>query len=760
MKNLLIFSLLLPTLCNAQVNMDSLWGIWNNKNNADSNRLSAMHQISWDGYLFTKPDSAFYFAQLELDFATEKELKKNMAAALNTQGVSFALRSDYDKAIIYYTKSLNIQEEIGDKSGIANALNNIGIIYKRQGDYDTAIEYYTKSLKIRKESDLLDEQPGGKKQIAKTLNNIGHIYKRKGDYAKAIDYYAQSLSIREEIGDKKGIASTIGAIGLIYKHQGDLDKAIEYCNRSLVIGEEIKDISGIANSLNSLGLINNEQGNYAQAIEYHTKSLIIEEGIGNKSSIAISLHNIASNYNDQGETDKAMEYYKKSLSIREEIGDKSGIAHSLTNIGNIYYEQNQYAKALNYGERSLAIAQSIGATRAVKNAAQLLWKVYKRSNKFAEGLNMHELYIASRDSLNSEENQKAIIQQEYKYAYEKQASEDNIKAIEADKVKDALLVAEKAENKQHTLEAEQQQLQKYFLYGGLTLTLLFGGFIFNRFRATTKQKIIIEEQKQKVDYAFDGLEEAHKEITDSITYAERIQRSFLATDEILKEHLNEYFVYFNPKEAVSGDFYWAGKLTNGNFALVNADSTGHGVPGAIMSILNISSIEKAVEKGASAPADIFNKTRTTIIERLKKDGSEHGGKDGMDASLISFNSDKTKMTYVAAQNPIWIIRNGELTEVKPEKMPVGKHDYDHIPFIGGEYDIKKGDQIYTLTDGFQDQFGGLKGKKFMVKKMREYVLSISTLPMEVQLQKISDTFSTWKGDIEQIDDVCVIGVKI
>jgi serine phosphatase RsbU (regulator of sigma subunit) len=118
------------------------------------------------------------------------------------------------------------------------------------------------------------------------------------------------------------------------------------------------------------------------------------------------------------------------------------------------------------------------------------------------------------------------------------------------------------------------------------------------------------------------------------------------------------------------------------------------------------------------------------------------------------------MTYVAAQNPIWIIRNGELTEVKPEKMPVGKHDYDHIPFIGGEYDIKKGDQIYTLTDGFQDQFGGLKGKKFMVKKMREYVLSISTLPMEVQLQKISDTFSTWKGDIEQIDDVCVIGVKI
>ena len=256
------------------------------------------------------------------------------------------------------------------------------------------------------------------------------------------------------------------------------------------------------------------------------------------------------------------------------------------------------------------------------------------------------------------------------------------------------------------------------------------------------------------------LEEQHKEIIDSINYAERIQRSFLAADHLLNDNLNEYFVYFNPKEAVSGDFYWAGKLANGNFAIVNADSTGHGVPGAIMSILNVSSIEKAVENNATNPADIFNQTRKTIIERLKKDGSKEGGKDGMDASLISFNSDKSKMTYVAAQNPIWVIRNGELTEIKPEKMPVGKHDKDHIPFNGGEYDIQKGDQIYTLTDGFQDQFGGPKGKKFMVKKMREYVLSISSLSMAEQRQKIMETFSNWQGNVEQIDDVCVIGIRI
>ena len=263
----------------------------------------------------------------------------------------------------------------------------------------------------------------------------------------------------------------------------------------------------------------------------------------------------------------------------------------------------------------------------------------------------------------------------------------------------------------------------------------------------------IREQKEQV-------EEAHKEITDSINYAERIQRSFLATKELLDKNLNDYFVYFQPKDIVSGDFYWAKKLSNGQFAMVNADSTGHGVPGAIMSILNISSIEEAIKEGSTHPNDIFNKTRQFIINRLKKDGSSEGGKDGMDASIVCFDFKKNKFSYTAAQNPIWVIRNSELIEIKPEKMPIGKHDNDNMPFLGGDFEIEKGDQIYTLTDGFQDQFGGPRGKKFMIKKMREYILSISHLPMKEQHQLIKEAFTNWKGDIEQVDDVCVIGVRI
>lgn len=252
----------------------------------------------------------------------------------------------------------------------------------------------------------------------------------------------------------------------------------------------------------------------------------------------------------------------------------------------------------------------------------------------------------------------------------------------------------------------------------------------------------------------------NQEIMDSINYAKRIQHSFLASEGLLNQNLDEYFIYFNPKEAVSGDFYWAGKFDDGNFAVCCADSTGHGVPGAIMSILNISSIEKAFENKASNPSEIFNQARNLIIERLKKDGSAEGGKDGMDATLLILNLAKTKLEYVAANNPIWIIRDGELIELRAEKMPVGKHDHDHIPFKGGEFDLKKGDTIYTMTDGFQDQFGGEKGKKFKVKPMKRMLLENNHLTMPEQHQLIASIFDEWKGSMEQIDDVCLIGIRI
>ncbi len=284
-----------------------------------------------------------------------------------------------------------------------------------------------------------------------------------------------------------------------------------------------------------------------------------------------------------------------------------------------------------------------------------------------------------------------------------------------------------------------------------------------RERSLKAEKVILEqivaERTAEVIDQKKRIEEKHKEISDSINYAERIQRSFLATKELLDENLQSYFVLFEPKDVVSGDFYWAAKLSNGNFVLVTADSTGHGVPGAIMSILNISCLEKAIET-LIQPAAIFNSTRKTIIDRLKKDGSAEGGKDGMDASLICFDFLNLKLVYAAANNPIWVVRQNMLIELKPDKMPVGKHDKDQISFTQYEFDLEKEDVIYALTDGFPDQFGGPNGKKFMTKQLKELLISIAPLQMAEQNEILKSSLNNWKGDLEQVDDVCLIGIRV
>jgi ligand-binding sensor domain-containing protein/serine phosphatase RsbU (regulator of sigma subunit) len=308
------------------------------------------------------------------------------------------------------------------------------------------------------------------------------------------------------------------------------------------------------------------------------------------------------------------------------------------------------------------------------------------------------------------------------------------------------------------------------LVGGFILLSLFGVYRWRTASLRRRQKQLeqtvmlrtteVVEQKQLI-------EEKHKEITDSINYAERIQRSFLASKESLDKNLKEYFVLFQPKDVVSGDFYWATQLHDGKFALATADSTGHGVPGAIMSILNITCLEKAIDEMKLVdPGEILNHTRLSIIDRLKRDGSSDGGKDGMDASLICFDPAQKKLTYAAANNPVWIVRPStslaidDIIVCEPDNMPVAKHDKQHQSFTSKQLDLQAGDVIYTLTDGYPDQFGGPKGKKFMYKKLKQLILSISHEPMHIQKEKLNDAFQKWKGSLEQVDDVCIIGIRI
>lgn len=291
--------------------------------------------------------------------------------------------------------------------------------------------------------------------------------------------------------------------------------------------------------------------------------------------------------------------------------------------------------------------------------------------------------------------------------------------------------------------------------------------VFYRTSAIALEKMVEERTHEVVEQRI-LVETKHKEITDSIKYAEQIQRSFLPSAKLLEENFRDHFVYYQPKDVVSGDFYWANKLSNNHFALLTADSTGHGVPGALMSILNISCVEKAIEgEKLTQPNEILNHTREKIIETLKRGGSEESCRDGMDCSLIAFDFENSKLTYSAANNPIWIARNmpdgkegRELLVFASDKMPVGKHHKDFIQFSQHTVDLQKGDVVYAITDGLSDQFGGPKGKKFMSKQLKGLLISISHLPMLVQKEMLGHSFSNWKGELDQVDDITIIGVRV
>ncbi|MES2516103.1 MAG: SpoIIE family protein phosphatase [Bacteroidota bacterium] len=281
------------------------------------------------------------------------------------------------------------------------------------------------------------------------------------------------------------------------------------------------------------------------------------------------------------------------------------------------------------------------------------------------------------------------------------------------------------------------------------VTILF--FVFFRRENLLFQKDIL---KQK-----DIIEEKQKEILDSIAYAKRIQFSLLASDNLLTSNLHDYFVLFKPKDVVSGDFYWATPTPEG-FIYVTADCTGHGVPGAFMSLLNISKLSQVInENKITRPDSVLNNVRTEIIKVLNAEGTEES-KDGMDAILCKIDLNAMKLQYAAANNSFYIVRDKQLLACKADKMPVGKGHDDSISFTFNEIELKKGDVVYTFTDGYADQFGGPKGKKFRYKQLEDILISICELPTKEQADILGQKFEDWKGSLDQVDDVLIMGVKI
>jgi serine phosphatase RsbU (regulator of sigma subunit)/Tfp pilus assembly protein PilF len=579
------------------------------------------------------------------------------------------------------------------------------------------------------------------KAIASCYNNFGFYYDYQfGDWNRAIQYYLKAIKMHVEEKDEFGEAVVLLNIGYIYLNQNQFDLALSYSLKGVEKHRRVKNVLGEGIGLNNIGFIYKRMKNYDKANEYFLKSLTLKKRTNEYASIANTFINIGAVFLEYGKIDSAIVYYNKSLNLFEKIGNKKGIANVCANLAKLYFDIGKVELANKFGIKSLKLSEELGIPKSIKGASEIMYKIYKSKHQNVLALKMHELFIKMKDSLSNTESRESLNKEHVKYEYS---------------IKEANLKAEQ-EKRDLINKAEiehQKNVRNSFLIGFILLGLLVV-IVIRSYLQKRKSNVELSLKNDEIIHQNHLIEEKQKEIIDSINYASRIQNAMLTSEEYIQSYLGDnYFIFFQPKDIVSGDFYWAVNH-GGYFYMAVSDCTGHGVPGAFMSLLNISFLnEHVIEKNIIETNEVFFEQRKQIVKALNSN-------DGMDSVLSRFDFNAMKLSFTAANNPLWLVRENELIVYKPDKMPVGNYIDNEKEFSVTEIDLLKGDVIYTFSDGYADQFGGPNGKKFKYKQFQELLLSIHQLPMDEQSNVLKETMKHWIGNEEQIDDILVVGIRV
>ena len=564
----------------------------------------------------------------------------------------------------------------------------------------------------------------------------GRVYYDMGNYSDAMKYYLISKKTLDDIGVKgREYANLMHFMGSVFKRQNNDEKALEYYQKMLVIALDIKDSFLEAEAYDLIAGQYAYLGNYEKETEYITKALNLYISLGDLHGEALTLLNIVHGNIYDKKYKEALVKLNRVQEITSQLNIKEYNVIINRYYGNIYAKMKNHSKALSYFKKSIEAANAreekriLHLTDIYRNMA---YAYYKNTN-YKDAYDYLDLHMLYKDSLINEENQNII--HELEQQYENQKKESEIIALNKDKE-----ISEKELSKQNVVI-------KSFVIGFVLALLLIITVSYSLTQNKKKNKIISNTLMQ--------VEEKNQEIMDSIAYAKRIQTAILPPKKIVKEYLNNSFIYYQPKDIVAGDFYWLEHKDN-KVLFAAADCTGHGVPGAMVSVICNNGLNRSVrEYGLTDPGEILNKTREIVIQEFEK--SEEEVKDGMDIALCSLEGNTLR--YAGAHNPLWIIRNQELIETKANKQPIGKFD-NLEPYTTHTLELQKGDSIYIFSDGYADQFGGEKGKKLKTANFKKLLFSIQDQPMDKQRKLIEEAFEKWKGNLEQLDDVCVIGVKI
>ncbi len=674
--------------------------------------------------------------------------------------IIYRLKGNYSLATEYIKKSLTLNHNKYPEQ-LADSYTINGTIYLYQNNYKKAMLLYQKSLDISQEHNL-------KSNIADNYNNLGQVQYILGNYKQSIDYYTKALDMNTKLGYKHAIANNLNNLGNIYLNEKEFSKAKTYYSKALALNQSINNEISLANNYMNIGIVYYYEGKYAQTIKFFKKTLDIDKRLGNKKATSTILYNLA------------------ELNIN--LADSVSFSQR--------QRQRYFNDALSFIEEAISISKELHLLDAEQSSYELLSTLYEKMGNTAKALQYYKLRTTIKDSIFNQQKSEQLSELETKYQV-KQKTKDIRNLLKQQHLQSDLLKIKQQ-------QAHKQRIIIIIISSGFILLLIFLFLILRLFSQKKKANLLLAEQNEKIKHQKEEIEATnnnlklrneeilsqrdelqakkieieniHHEIEQSIDYAMRIQSSILASPKILKKNIDDFFILFHPRDKVSGDFYWWELIENRTIMTVS-DCTGHGVPGAFMSILGISFLREIVVKEyITHPGIILRRLRKEIIKTLKQEDDESLQKDGMDMAIISLDHKTNMMQYAGANNPIYIIRSRSnenpisqgisihnethtLTELKPDKMPIGIYQ-KMGRFTTHELQLEKGDQIYLFSDGLVDQFGGPKDKKFKSKRFKTLLLEIADKPMSEQKILLDETFVKWKGYNEQVDDITVVGITI
>ncbi len=585
------------------------------------------------------------------------------------------------------------------------------------------------------------------------LIQFGNSYHMENKVDSALSYFNKALLYFKKIGNDKGIGKVYQSFSLVKRTIGDIEGAISDSKKALQIYEKINWTLGIVNTLNNISNLYTDYRKYDSALGYSRKAFALSATLNDSVKYYNMMMQVGVRLNDALKLDSSLIFLKKALPYFERNGFNNYLLILNSNLANVYWKLNKNTVLTKfYLYKSLEYANMAGSSDNLKHIYRDLAMCYI----FEKRADSAEVYffktLAINDSINLQKGLAASKDLQTKYETEKKELQIKNQSFEIE--------AQEKQNKQKSL---------IILFGTLALlgTGFFAAMAYINFKKTKKANVIIENQKLEVELKNDEItrqkdivEEKQKEIIDSINYAKRIQQAVLTGDDVWGKVSKDYFILFKPKDIVSGDFYWAYNTPNNRSVFALADCTGHGVPGGFMSMLGNSFLNEIVIENKIFKADaILNKLRSKIINALEQKGGTQQ-KDGMDISLCVWNKIDHTLEFAGANNPLWLLRGEELMEYKADKMPIGLYLDKEEPFTSTTINLQQGDLIYLSTDGYADQFGGPKGKKYKYKPMMEMLLKNKSQSMVKQKEILEQAFTEWKNHLEQVDDVCVLAIKV